>query len=77
MNHTDTNQSVNQTIYFFFRAPVSLFSGDSIYEMAAPQVDSETQNIFHTHVHTGQGLIKTMCREDIVIYRKYVKNRYM
>lgn len=57
--------------------PVTLFSDDSIYEVSAPQVDLETQNIFRAHIHAGKGLIKTMCREDIVIYREYVKNRYM
>ncbi|KAK3506684.1 hypothetical protein QTP70_014677, partial [Hemibagrus guttatus] len=58
-------------------APVSLFGGDSIYEVSAPRVDLETQNIFRAHIQAGLGGIKTMCREDIVIYREYVRNRYM
>uniref|UniRef100_A0A4W4GZU7 SAC domain-containing protein n=1 Tax=Electrophorus electricus TaxID=8005 RepID=A0A4W4GZU7_ELEEL len=57
--------------------PVSSFSGDSIYEVVPPHVDVESQYIFDCHIDAGQGLMKAMRREDLLMYREYVKNRYM
>lgn len=71
------NWFIDLSFSLFFRVPVSLFGDDSIYEVSAPRVDSETQNLFLAHVNAGQGLNKAMCREDVAIYREYVKNRYM
>uniref|UniRef100_A0AAR2IW76 SAC domain-containing protein n=1 Tax=Pygocentrus nattereri TaxID=42514 RepID=A0AAR2IW76_PYGNA len=57
--------------------PVSSFDGDSIYEMLPPRVDLESRNLFENHIHAGQGLIRPLCREDLLLYREYLKNRYM
>uniref|UniRef100_A0AAR2KEV6 SAC domain-containing protein n=1 Tax=Pygocentrus nattereri TaxID=42514 RepID=A0AAR2KEV6_PYGNA len=61
----------------YYRVPVSSFDGDSIYEMLPPRVDLESRNLFENHIHAGQGLIRPLCREDLLLYREYLKNRYM
>uniref|UniRef100_W5NKP2 FIG4 phosphoinositide 5-phosphatase n=1 Tax=Lepisosteus oculatus TaxID=7918 RepID=W5NKP2_LEPOC len=57
--------------------PVSFFSQDSLYEVQLPKVDKESREIFENHIRVGRGLIQTLCREDVLMYREYIKNRYM
>uniref|UniRef100_A0A9J7XA73 FIG4 phosphoinositide 5-phosphatase n=1 Tax=Cyprinus carpio carpio TaxID=630221 RepID=A0A9J7XA73_CYPCA len=58
-------------------APVSLFPSDSIYEVSAPEVDVQSRAVFECHVQTGRGWVRTLCHEDVLMYREYIKNRYM
>ncbi|XP_016095765.1 polyphosphoinositide phosphatase [Sinocyclocheilus grahami] len=58
-------------------APVSLFPSDSIYEVSAPEVDIQSREVFECHVQTGRGWVRTLCQEDVLMYREYIKNRYM
>uniref|UniRef100_A0A671MWB7 SAC domain-containing protein n=1 Tax=Sinocyclocheilus anshuiensis TaxID=1608454 RepID=A0A671MWB7_9TELE len=60
-----------------FLAPVSLFPSDSIYEVSAPEVDIQSREVFECHVQTGRGWVRTLCQEDVLMYREYIKNRYM
>lgn len=60
-----------------FREPVSHFKDDSIYAVSLPQVDRGSHEMFASHVMTGHGQVRALCREDILMYREYVKNRYM
>ncbi|XP_056150292.1 polyphosphoinositide phosphatase isoform X1 [Lampris incognitus] len=57
--------------------PVSSFQEDSIYAVCPPQVDRGSREVFESHVMTGQGLMRALCREDMLMYREYIKNRYM
>ncbi|KAJ8355681.1 hypothetical protein SKAU_G00184750 [Synaphobranchus kaupii] len=57
--------------------PVSYFPEDSIYEVQPPKVDKTNRELFESHVQTGQGQVRTLCREDMLVYREYIKNRYM
>lgn len=58
-------------------APVSLFPSDSIYEVSAPEVDVQSRAVFECHVQTGRGWVRTLCHDDVLMYREYIKNRYM
>ncbi|KAF6737584.1 Polyphosphoinositide phosphatase [Oryzias melastigma] len=57
--------------------PVSQFPEDSIYGVCPPQVDRDSREVFESHVMTGRGHVRALCREDMLMYREYVKNRYM
>ncbi|XP_078799107.1 polyphosphoinositide phosphatase isoform X3 [Oryzias latipes] len=57
--------------------PVSQFPEDSIYGVCPPQVDRDSREVFESHVMTGRGHVRVLCREDMLMYREYVKNRYM
>ncbi|XP_035535062.1 polyphosphoinositide phosphatase [Morone saxatilis] len=57
--------------------PVSCFPEDSIYAALPPQVDRDSRDEFESHVMTGQGQVRVLCRDDMLMYREYVKNRYM
>ncbi|XP_046877169.1 polyphosphoinositide phosphatase [Hypomesus transpacificus] len=57
--------------------PVSRFEEDSIFEVSPPRVDKETCELFESHVMTGHGQVRALCREDVLMYREYIKNRYM
>ncbi|XP_005914601.1 polyphosphoinositide phosphatase isoform X1 [Haplochromis burtoni] len=57
--------------------PVSCFPEDSIYAVLPPQVGKNSQEVFEGHVMTGQGQVRALCREDMLMYREYIKNRYM
>uniref|UniRef100_A0A3P8YL73 SAC domain-containing protein n=1 Tax=Esox lucius TaxID=8010 RepID=A0A3P8YL73_ESOLU len=59
------------------RVPVSCFAVDSIYEVSPPRVDKESREVFEGHVLTGLGQVRALCREDTLMYREYIKNRYM
>ncbi|XP_017278662.1 polyphosphoinositide phosphatase [Kryptolebias marmoratus] len=57
--------------------PVSRFPGDSVYAISVPQVDRDSRDVFESHVMAGQGQVRALCRDDVLMYREYVKNRYM
>ncbi|XP_076844226.1 polyphosphoinositide phosphatase isoform X3 [Brachyhypopomus gauderio] len=57
--------------------PVSSFSVDSVYGVVPPLVDVDSRYIFECHIEAGQGLIRSPRREDLLVYREYVRNRYM
>ncbi|XP_043543054.1 polyphosphoinositide phosphatase isoform X2 [Chiloscyllium plagiosum] len=56
---------------------VSLFSQDSIYEMHLADLDRKSKEVFDSHIQTGKGIIQPMCKDDIIVYREYIRNRYM
>uniref|UniRef100_A0A3B5LDE0 FIG4 phosphoinositide 5-phosphatase n=1 Tax=Xiphophorus couchianus TaxID=32473 RepID=A0A3B5LDE0_9TELE len=53
-----------------FREPVSHFKDDSIYAVSLPQVDRGSHEMFASHVMTGHGQVRALCREDILMYRE-------
>nr|XP_019953054.1 PREDICTED: polyphosphoinositide phosphatase [Paralichthys olivaceus] len=57
--------------------PVSCFAEDSIYGVSPPRVDRDSRDVFESHVLTSQGQVRALCRDDMLMYREYVKNRYM
>lgn len=59
------------------RDPVSSFSGDSVYAVSPPQVDRDTCAQLESHVMAGRGQVRALCRDDVLMYREYVRNRYM
>uniref|UniRef100_A0A3B1J921 FIG4 phosphoinositide 5-phosphatase n=1 Tax=Astyanax mexicanus TaxID=7994 RepID=A0A3B1J921_ASTMX len=71
---TDAPKSLGNTISLL---PVSSFNADSIYEVLQPRVDKDSRDMFLQHIEAGQGLIGSLCKEDRLIYREYIKNRYM
>lgn len=56
---------------------MSRFTEDSIYAVAPPQVDEYGRKELQTHVMTGEGQVRPLCRDDMLMYREYVRNRYM
>uniref|UniRef100_A0A4W6DDD6 FIG4 phosphoinositide 5-phosphatase n=1 Tax=Lates calcarifer TaxID=8187 RepID=A0A4W6DDD6_LATCA len=64
-------------VLIYEREPVSCFTEDSIYAVSPPRVDRDSQDVFESHVMTGQGQVRALCRDDMLMYREYVKNRYM
>ncbi|KAL2082219.1 hypothetical protein ACEWY4_022037 [Coilia grayii] len=58
-------------------APVSYFGTDSIYEVCVPRVSGESRELFEAHVQAGHGAVRSLVREDTLMYREYIKNRYM
>lgn len=57
--------------------PVSSFSGDSVYAVSPPQVDRDTRAELEIHAMAGRGQVRVLCRDDVLMYREYVRNRYM
>uniref|UniRef100_A0A3B4FWI7 FIG4 phosphoinositide 5-phosphatase n=1 Tax=Pundamilia nyererei TaxID=303518 RepID=A0A3B4FWI7_9CICH len=72
-----THASLPFFFSFSLREPVSCFPEDSIYAVLPPQVGKNSQEVFECHVMTGQGQVRALCREDMLMYREYIKNRYM
>uniref|UniRef100_A0A3Q0RDM9 FIG4 phosphoinositide 5-phosphatase n=1 Tax=Amphilophus citrinellus TaxID=61819 RepID=A0A3Q0RDM9_AMPCI len=64
-------------LFIYQREPVSRFPEDSIYAVSPPQVDRDSRDVFESHVMTSQGQVRALCREDMLMYREYIKNRYM
>uniref|UniRef100_A0A3Q1AMU9 SAC domain-containing protein n=1 Tax=Amphiprion ocellaris TaxID=80972 RepID=A0A3Q1AMU9_AMPOC len=62
---------------FPLREPVSCFPDDSVFSVCPPQVDRNSHDVFESHVMLGQGQVRALCREDVLMYREYIKNRYM
>ena len=48
-----------------------------MYAVAPPQVDPDSRQVFEGHVLTGRGQVRPLSREDVLMYREYIKNRYM
>ncbi|XP_072535654.1 polyphosphoinositide phosphatase isoform X2 [Salminus brasiliensis] len=71
---TDPQKILENTINL---VPVSSFDADSIYEVSPPRVDVESRVMFMGHIEAGRGLIGPLCKEDRLIYREYIRNRYM
>ncbi|XP_078256020.1 polyphosphoinositide phosphatase isoform X2 [Rhinoraja longicauda] len=57
--------------------PASSFNRDSIYEVHLAGLDAKSAQIFTSHIQTGKGIIQPLCREDVILYREYIKSRYM
>ncbi|XP_077367072.1 polyphosphoinositide phosphatase isoform X2 [Festucalex cinctus] len=57
--------------------PVSRFPEDSVYASAPPQVDGDSRDLFESHVMAARGQVPPLTRRDLLIYRDYVKNRFM
>ncbi|XP_077409573.1 polyphosphoinositide phosphatase isoform X2 [Vanacampus margaritifer] len=66
-----------QDLLIYQREPVSRFPEDSVYAAAAPQVDGVSRHVFESHVMAGRGQVPPLARHDLLIYRDYVKNRFM
>ena len=60
-----------------FREPVSCFSEDSVYAVSPPRADMDSHHEFESHVMMGHGQVRALCRDDMLMYRQYIKNRYM
>lgn len=56
---------------------ISSFSQDSIYEVQPPKVDKKSIEIFTAHIQAGNGHMQPMAKEDVLMYREYIRNRYM
>ncbi|XP_029451142.1 LOW QUALITY PROTEIN: polyphosphoinositide phosphatase [Rhinatrema bivittatum] len=57
--------------------PISSFSWDNIYEVQPPKVDRKSIEIFAAHVQASRGIMQMLGKEDVLIYREYIRNRYM
>ncbi|XP_067274432.1 polyphosphoinositide phosphatase [Pseudorasbora parva] len=66
---------ISETV--FSLVPVSVFPSDSVYEVSAPEVDIQSRSLFQSHVQTGRGWVRTLSQEDVLMYREYIRNRYM
>uniref|UniRef100_A0A3B3SS35 FIG4 phosphoinositide 5-phosphatase n=1 Tax=Paramormyrops kingsleyae TaxID=1676925 RepID=A0A3B3SS35_9TELE len=64
-------------IQIYQKTPVSHFSQDSIYAVQPPSVDKASREVFERHIQTGRGLVGALHRGDVLMYREYIKNRYM
>ncbi|XP_038616994.1 polyphosphoinositide phosphatase isoform X2 [Tachyglossus aculeatus] len=58
-------------------AHISTFSQDDIYEVQPPKVDRKSIEIFHAHIQASRGITQPLGKEDVLIYREYIRNRYM
>ncbi|XP_069483684.1 polyphosphoinositide phosphatase [Ambystoma mexicanum] len=56
---------------------ISSFTQDSIYEVQPPKVDKKSIEIFTAHIQAGLGHMPSMAKDDVLIYREYIRNRYM
>ncbi|KAF7254003.1 Polyphosphoinositide phosphatase [Varanus komodoensis] len=56
---------------------ISAFSQDNIYEVQPPKVDRKSIEIFHAHIQAGKGIMQLLGKDDILLYREYIRNRYM
>uniref|UniRef100_A0A8C0UTU2 FIG4 phosphoinositide 5-phosphatase n=1 Tax=Cyanistes caeruleus TaxID=156563 RepID=A0A8C0UTU2_CYACU len=57
--------------------PISSFSQDNIYEVQPPRADRKSIEIFHAHIQAGRGNMQLLGRDDFLMYREYIRNRYM
>ncbi|XP_010075483.1 PREDICTED: polyphosphoinositide phosphatase-like [Pterocles gutturalis] len=57
--------------------PISSFSQDNIYEVQPPRVDRKSIEIFHAHIQAGRGNMQPLGKDDFLMYREYIRNRYM
>ncbi|KAH0622211.1 hypothetical protein JD844_024319 [Phrynosoma platyrhinos] len=56
---------------------ISAFSQDNIYEVQPPKVDRKSIEIFHAHIQAAKGIMQPLGKDDILLYREYIRNRYM
>lgn len=61
----------------FHRTPISAFSQDNIYEVQPPKVDRKSIEIFHAHIQASKGIMQPLGKDDIFLYREYIRNRYL
>ncbi|KAJ7401860.1 hypothetical protein BTVI_92220 [Pitangus sulphuratus] len=59
------------------RIPISSFSQDNIYEVQPPRADRKSIEIFHAHIQAGRGNMQPLGKDDFLMYREYIRNRYM
>uniref|UniRef100_A0A8C0SGP7 FIG4 phosphoinositide 5-phosphatase n=2 Tax=Canis lupus familiaris TaxID=9615 RepID=A0A8C0SGP7_CANLF len=57
--------------------PISAFSQDNIYEVQPPRVDRKSTEIFQAHIQASQGIMQPLGKEDLSMYREYIRNRYL
>ncbi|XP_072911994.1 polyphosphoinositide phosphatase [Hemitrygon akajei] len=57
--------------------PASSFLQDSIYEVHLTGLDPKSVEVFTSHIKTGKGMIQPMSKDDMILYREYIRNRYM
>uniref|UniRef100_A0A8C0AST9 FIG4 phosphoinositide 5-phosphatase n=1 Tax=Buteo japonicus TaxID=224669 RepID=A0A8C0AST9_9AVES len=57
--------------------PISSFSQDNIYEVQPPRSDRKSIEIFHAHIQAGRGNMQPLGKDDFLMYREYIRNRYM
>ncbi|XP_062896841.1 polyphosphoinositide phosphatase isoform X1 [Mobula hypostoma] len=57
--------------------PASSFLQDSIYEVHLTGLDPKSVEVFTSHIKTGKGMIPPMSKDDMILYREYIRNRYM
>jgi len=62
---------------FFSRIPISSFSEDNIYEVQPPRADRKSIEIFHAHIQAGRGNMQPLGKDDFLMYREYIRNRYL
>lgn len=67
----------NVTYFSLHRTPISAFSQDNIYEVQPPKVDRKSIEIFHAHIQAGKGIMQPLAKDDILLYREYIRNKYM
>lgn len=73
----ERHRDAKKSDYIINLVPVSSFSSDSVYEVSSPNVNAQSRQVFQSHVETGCGRVRTLCQEDVLMYREYIKNRYM
>ncbi|XP_075451144.1 polyphosphoinositide phosphatase [Ascaphus truei] len=56
---------------------ISSFSQDNIYSVLPPKLDRKSIEIFNAHIQAGRGIIQSFRKEDVLMYREYIRNRYM
>lgn len=66
-----------QILFVFSRIPISSFSQDNIYEVQPPRVDRKSIEIFHAHIQAGRGNMQPLGKDDFLMYREYIRNRYL
>ncbi|XP_059838943.1 polyphosphoinositide phosphatase isoform X2 [Hypanus sabinus] len=57
--------------------PAASFLQDSIYEVHLTGLDPKSEEVFTSHIKTGKGMIQPMSKDDMILYREYIRNRYM
>uniref|UniRef100_A0A8C8SLZ1 FIG4 phosphoinositide 5-phosphatase n=1 Tax=Pelusios castaneus TaxID=367368 RepID=A0A8C8SLZ1_9SAUR len=72
-----TRSDVRNVFSDFYRTHISSFSQDNIYEVQPPKADKKSVDIFHAHIQAGRGIMQPLGKEDILMYREYIRNRYM
>ncbi|MEE6476000.1 hypothetical protein FKM82_010936 [Ascaphus truei] len=64
-------------LQIYTRSCISSFSQDNIYSVFPPKLDRKSIEIFNAHIQAGRGIIQSFRKEDVLMYREYIRNRYM